>query len=339
MFEVPQAKRVKREDLFRQDDDNPESSRPSSRSTSPEETQEVGRRDEEVIRPDYGFEYDFITPKSVEREEKVLDQGQTLDQVEHDDDDHHAKGEEEEPIEYQFRLFTTTSSFSATTNTNTNTKQPLTTQRALQQRRPKSTVRLSVTPPPEDFIESTLSLENAGFVRPNRPDGYYFTSSRPTATIETSRSQYSQTALSDSDVLARAGSTKWPGTTLPWRCVHVTLVASSDPKKKKEKSLQISHDPNGPSSAAVTITDRRSRLPRPRPSKKRRILNRRRLALRAELALQSQKTEELERQKRTLRNREKKVKRKEREKLKKQQQQQQQQQQQEPSQGSEEKGD
>lgn len=250
--------------------------------------------EDETIKPNYGFDYEFITPHSDEKEtnKKVDDHRQPQDEAEDD---------QEEP-EYHFRLFTST-------NTTSTSKQPA---QPPSQAQPKATIRLSATPPPEDFIESTaLSLERAGFIRPNRPDDYYFTSSLPADVTETLKSQYAQTALSNSDVLSRARFPKWPGTALPWRCIHVHLLSSGNPKETS-KSIDSHGSPNKPSTA-----------PRPRPSKKRRILHRRRLALRADLALQAEKADELDRQKRTQRNREKKVKRKEREKLKKQQQQQQ----------------
>lgn len=279
--------RVKRSELL-QRDESPQS-RSSSRSTTPFGAEED--ESDQNVKPNYGFQYDFINPVSYTSETAAHEsQGSTKA-----DDD-----QNQEEQEYQFRLFTSA-------------PQQQSAAQPSQSTNPK--IRLSATPPPEDLAES-LSLDKANFIRPNRPESYYFTSAIPQRLLEDLRSQYTQVALSTSDVLSRASSTNWPGTALPWRCVHVELLNSrhklSDPSNKPSISV--------PTRAATKQDSTRSSYAnrqRTRPSKKSRILLRRRLALRAELAAQAEKSDELERQKRTQRNREKKVKRKEREKRKK----------------------
>ncbi|KIV83455.1 hypothetical protein PV11_05478 [Exophiala sideris] len=263
MFEVPDAKRIKRSELF-QGDISPQS---LSRSTSP-----IAADDQEEATPskvDYGFEYDFITPDA-----KSAQPTETEAAHEPSNEDNN------EEQEFDFRLFTTAP------------------------KHPSQPIRLSATPPPTDPTE-TPTLDQANFIRPNRPDSYYFTSALAPESTQTLKSQYATAALSTTDVLSLATSTKWPGTALPWRCIHVKLTKPTNPSQGRDrKSVTQQLD---------SSTDSR----RSRPSKKRRILLRKRLALRANLAAQAGHDEEAEREKRTRRNREKKVKRKEREKRKK----------------------
>lgn len=223
------------------------------------------------IQIDYGFEYDFISPipDPLEASEAPPDIG---------------AGDEQDQAKpaYQFRLFT-----SRPDSANKNTREDVL----------KPSIRLSPTPPPINLSES-LSLDKAHFVRPHRPDSYYFTSSLPTETLSSLKSQFAEVALSSSDVLSLAEVTKWPGSALPWRVINVKLAMPSWQTQKQTTPV------------ASSLKSRK-------PSKKRRIILRRRLA-RAKEAAQLQKlAEETEKEKRTRRNREKKVKKKEREKRKK----------------------
>jgi len=290
MFEVPNAKRIKRSELL-QRDESPQS-RSSSRSTTP-----LGAQEDESaqnVKPDYGFQYDFINPVSNTSETAAHE---SQESTKADDD------QNQEEQEYQFRLFTSA-------------PQQQSAEQPSQPTKPK--IRLSATPPPEDLAES-LSLDKASFIRPNRPESYYFTSAVPPRLLEDLKSQYTQVALSTSDVLSRASSTHWPGTVLPWRCIHVELLNPhhhklSDPSNRKPY-VSVSVRATTKQDSSTRSSDAAGK--RTRPSKKSRILLRRRLALRAELVAQTLKSDEVERQKRTQRNREKKVKRKEREKRKK----------------------
>ncbi|KAI1609719.1 hypothetical protein EDD36DRAFT_467783 [Exophiala viscosa] len=263
MFEVPDAKRIKRSELFHGD-----SSPQSSRSVSP--TAASDHEDEpNPSKIDYGFEYDFISP-----DQKPAQPSQANITHEPSNDDN------ADEQEFDFRLFTTAAT------------------------QPSQAIRLSATPPPADPTE-VPSLDEANFLRPNRPDNYYFTSALPPNSIGALKSQYATVALSTTDVLSLATLTNWPGTAIPWRCIHVKLT--------KPTKLSQGHDRKTVTKQLHSTTDSR----RGRPSKKRRILFRKRLALRANLAAQAEHDEEAEREKRTRRNREKKVKRKEREKRKK----------------------
>ncbi|KIW29563.1 uncharacterized protein PV07_05371 [Cladophialophora immunda] len=284
MFEVPDSKRVKRSDLFRDDDASPVS-RGSTRSISP--ARPLGSEGESIVKPSYGFEYDFVAPNP-SAPKPTLASSQSQPVV--------TSQEEDEDQEFQFRLFTS------------NPKS------AVQPSKPDAPfadpkIRLSRTPEPAELADS-LSLEKAHFLRPNRPDSYYFTSAVPEETIASLRSQYADVALSTADVVSRAKSTKWPGSALPWRLIHVQLLGNGHRLKKLAQAAMSTTNTRDTSSQQLKPNSKR-------PSKKRRILLRRRLALRQELAAQVRATEETEREKRTRRNREKKVKRKEREKKKK----------------------
>ncbi|KAH0841667.1 hypothetical protein AYO21_01099 [Fonsecaea monophora] len=321
MFEVPDAKRVKRSDLFRDDhndddvDDTLPGSRGSSRSVSPCPTTHPKDDGENVLRPSYGFEYEFVAPPTASSPEqkrkakpgsdlRAPTKPESKSAVNPKQEGEEEEGEEE-PLEFQFRLFTSSKKSRSTTNTSaarrpsqddvTTTTTTTTTTIA------DTRIRLSRTPEPA-ALEESLSLENAHFLRPHRPDSYYFTAALPEEATQALRTQYADVAVSTADILSRATRTKWPGTALPWRLIHVQLLHGKD----RSAGAQPLRSSTSSSSSGSK-----------RPSKKRRILLRRRLALRQELAAQAKATEETEREKRTRRNREKKVKRKEREKRKK----------------------
>lgn len=263
--------------------------------------------DNSEIQVDYGFEYDFFTPpntssshepaKSDAQSEKPL-RSQIPEQSLDPKDPHHE--DEDAETTYQFRLFT---SHPSSELSKSNNAAPV-----------RDTIRLSATPPPSATnlnMTDSISLENTQFVRPRRPDSYYFTSALPASTLSSLSLQYSDTALSTTDILARAKTTQWPGTSLPWRVIHVKLAkpAPALPPSRLPSSSRLSSRP--------TSTSSRSHH-NPRPSKKRRLVLRRRSAAQVDLAEKAKAADEADREKRTRRNREKKVKRKEREKRKKQ---------------------
>ena len=143
-------------------------------------------------------------------------------------------------------------------------------------------------------FRSPTPLAEAGdgsFVVPYRAQSYYFTSS----TDPKRREEYAETAVAGTEVLSRAQRTKWPGTALPWRVIH---LPSSDSKS--------------PSAITITISagDGETSKHRTRAGKKKRITLRKK---HKDAVLKA----ETEKEKRTRRNREKKVKKKAKEKLKK----------------------
>ncbi|OAL38550.1 hypothetical protein AYO20_02200 [Fonsecaea nubica] len=326
MFEVPDAKRVKRSELFRDDhdddvDDTLPGSRGSRRSVSPPPATHFSDDGENVLRPSYGFEYEFVavpkvsSPKQKTKTKRESDRTaptksaselavnpQQEGEEEEEGGGGGGGGGEEEPLEFQFRLFTSSKKSRPTTTTSATRPGPsqddvTTTTTTIADTR----IRLSRTPEPA-ALEESLSLENAHFLRPHRPDSYYFTSALPDEATQALRTQYADVAVSTADIISQATRTKWPGAALPWRLIHVQLL--------RGKGISAGAQPPTSSTSSSSSSSKR-------PSKKRRILLRRRLALRQELAAQAKATEETERERRTRRNREKKVKRKEREKRKK----------------------
>ncbi|EXJ93092.1 hypothetical protein A1O3_01648 [Capronia epimyces CBS 606.96] len=282
MFAVPGAKRIKRSELF-EAGDSPPGSQADSRSGSPASP---GCRDSDgvVAVPNYGFDYDFISHE-VQVEAGLPEAS-----------NHAENGEGDQEQEYQFRLFT-----AATSRPKAQTSQ-LQSPTSL-----RPTIRLSRSPSPS-ALDRAPGLDTAHFVRPYRPQTYYFTSALPQETIQTLRSQYVEVAVSTSEVLSRAKSASWPGSTLPWRVIHVELSNSPPSADQTAQSR---------SSAFVKAHDASSSRSKSKPSKKRRIVLRRRLVKHNELVAEAMDAEMAEREKRTRRNREKKVKRKEREKRKK----------------------
>ncbi|EXJ91301.1 hypothetical protein A1O1_04411 [Capronia coronata CBS 617.96] len=306
MFEVPNAKRIKRSDLFHTDNSPTGSEADSrSRSASPADIDtDHDDGDATITVPDYGFEYDFISPTVAAIPPKSEAVPTTSKKTEVHDNQTHEDDQEQEQ-EFQFRLFT-----SATVTAQTQKPSQSSQQQSSNVARP--TIRLSRTPSPAPLSgqDGLLSLDKAHFVRPHRPETYYFTAALPADTAQALKSQYAEVAVSTSHVLSRSKSTIWPGSVLPWRVIHVELVA---PNRRGQGTVTKSTagKVSGPGLASRSTS-------RPKPSKKRRIVLRQRLAKRAEMAAQAVAAELTEKEKRTRRNREKKVKRKEREKMKKQ---------------------
>lgn len=275
MFGVPEAKRIKRSELLAADNSS-HASQNSSRQVSPSHP-------DDQVEVDYGFEYDFISPPEDTQQRGNLTTTPISDIG--PGEKHH---EDSQEATFQFRLF-------ARPNNNSSALPSASGGQHVHQ-----AIRLSSTPEPAALTDE-VSLENAHFIRPRRPDSYHFTPALPESKQSLLKSQFADVALSTFDVLLNASTTKWPGAAVPWRVINVTLA--NQPKKVVR-----------PTSISRPAFNAR---PRPRPSKKRRILLRRQLAAKSEVAQRQKLSDEAEKEKRTRRNREKKVKRKEREKQKK----------------------
>ena len=282
---ILKLERVKRSQHF-QDEDSSKDSQVSTKSTSPVVQNAVGQR-AEAVGGAYGFVYDYITPNVQETK---------IDPDRADSPSCEVAAGGGEP-EYNFQLFA-----SGTISKGQDT--------ALGPFATGTKIRLSATPEPV-AVTKQLSLEDANFVRPNRPEAYYFTSALKDEEVQRLRFAYQQAAVSTSEVLARAKSSRWPGTALLWRLFEVESLS------KVAKSERNGATRPNTSTSEHSKSLQMSTSARTKPSKKRRIHLRRRLALRNELAAQEKASEETEREKRTRRNREKKLKKKERDKKKK----------------------
>ncbi|OAX82273.1 hypothetical protein ACJ72_03380 [Emergomyces africanus] len=158
----------------------------------------------------------------------------------------------------------------------------------------------------------TASDGNGGFVIPFRGWEYYFSDPQwarrkvdgeevaRDGSIESDTRQkerFIDAAVCGETVLESAKNGIWPGCHLPWRVIHLKTVSSSKEKPKK------SADPSKMTSATLTNPLAVMKVPKSRnkPGKKRRIILRQRLAV-------AKTAEVADREKRARRNREKKIK-------------------------------
>ncbi|KAK2778024.1 hypothetical protein FQN52_002929 [Onygenales sp. PD_12] len=116
--------------------------------------------------------------------------------------------------------------------------------------------------------------------------------------------RFAEVALSGDKILEDSRSSAWPGCHLPWRVIHL----KPGPSKKKSSSSRASNE----TSISLVNPSVDAKIPKSRkkPGKKRRIVLRQRLAA-------SKAAEEADREKRTRRNREKKIKKRQKEREKK----------------------
>lgn len=165
----------------------------------------------------------------------------------------------------------------------------------------KPTVTNGTIAPKVRVRSPSVGEQQPGFVRPNRPESFYFAINDSENELE----RIKESAVGGQEVLLRSNQ-PWPGCAMPWR---VTMIGLSG----KQLGILGNHHDVAEDNAR---SDRRRRL-----GKKHRI------ALRAKLAAaqaahslarkQAAEKGEAEREKKTRRNREKKVKKKERDKAKK----------------------
>ncbi|EPS45276.1 hypothetical protein H072_735 [Dactylellina haptotyla CBS 200.50] len=160
---------------------------------------------------------------------------------------------EEKPAEISFRLFAPTKHDSAApVHTFILPRSPPPEQALLL----SGDLALDNTPQPSHFSDADIQLAHAT----HRPLRYYLT-----PPLDDHRAaQIRQAAVSGEDVL-NASAQRWPGSELPWRVIHLSLV---DSEKKKKKKSQVAHE-------GIPIGEKRRRH---RPSKAVRIVLRRRRA-------------------------------------------------------------
>ncbi|OJD19519.1 hypothetical protein AJ78_00490 [Emergomyces pasteurianus Ep9510] len=306
MFELPGAKRVRREDL---------QSRRSSRSPSPAESTTVAYA-ARALRNIFSS-IETYTPPSL--------------QAAHPEPDLEHIQDEEEEQEFEFRLFRTplvAPAWEDVTgkqeqgnkgrNLGDETDRKRTDELELMELRDagiqKFKIRLrSPTPTASDGI--------GGFVVPFRGWEYYFSdpewARRKVAGDEAikddsikldtrQKERFIDAAVCGEKILERAKNGIWPGCHLPWRVIHLKTASSSKDKSKK------SPDSSQPAGVILTNSLGVIKVPKSRnkPGKKRRIVLRQRQAA-------ARTAEEADREKRARRNREKKIKKRQREKQRK----------------------
>ena len=266
MFEQPEAKRIKRSNYGKGTSSSPEAS--PSPSTQ-----------EETSHSRYEFEYEFIDVPTISKTKPGLEESNTATQK--------PESGAEDDQTFEFRLFASEEA------TSTNATES------------KSHTKTTVTLVPEQDL-SQIPLSEGRFLKPARPDTYYFTSSLSRSDLKILRKRYEASAVSTSDLLQIATSQHWPGTALPWRVIHLTAPG----KKSTEHSRLGSQE--------------QLRAGRSKPNKKRRIQLRKLLLARTAAAnakaREHETAEEKEkamREKKTAKNRKVQLKRREKERLKK----------------------
>ncbi|PGH34212.1 hypothetical protein GX50_02986 [[Emmonsia] crescens] len=165
----------------------------------------------------------------------------------------------------------------------------------------------------------TINDGDGGFVVPFRGWEYYFSDpewvrrkvagdgiGHQSIELDTrQKERFIDAAVCGETILEDAKNNIWPGCHLPWRVIHLKTISSKNkPKESSEPSQTASITLVNPLAATEAPKSRK------KPGKKRRIVLRQRLAA-------ARTAEEADREKRTRRNREKKIKKKQREKEKK----------------------
>ncbi|KAL1986595.1 hypothetical protein VTN96DRAFT_6173 [Rasamsonia emersonii] len=278
MFEVPEAKRVRRDEIV-----SPPSSVPSSPEPLPEDGHAL-----------LGKLLDFDTFTVEDRPSIEKDTEQTAQNNGKD-----AAAEEQEQ-EFEFRLF---GSGPAKRTQDDGQKPDAVDSTVNKDGTRKLRIRIrSPTPGPVDPNEGK-------FVNPFRGWQYYFTTpalmsgqhAESDPTIAAKRKEYEEVAVNGRQLLELAGKGTWPGCHLPWRVIHL-----------KPSNVKLPRAPTGSSSATslVPADSQQSKSRKKKPGKKRRIMLRKRAA-----AAEAAKRAEAE--KRHQRNREKKIKRRQRERERK----------------------
>ncbi|KAL1970047.1 hypothetical protein VTN77DRAFT_6452 [Rasamsonia byssochlamydoides] len=284
MFELPEAKRVRRDEIL-----SPLSSVPSSPELRADDD---GHAHAHAL---LGKLLDFETFDTFTVEDRQIDTTEQTAQNSVQD-----AADEEQEQEFEFRLFSRSVPAKRTAEDGQKPLDSTTTYKDDGTR--KLRIRLcSPTPGP-------ASLEEGKFVNPFRGWQYYFTTpalwrsgggqqaeSDSTAAAAAKRKEYEDVAVSGRDLLELAGKGTWPGCHLPWRVIHL-----------KSSHVKL---PAG-SAPAQNIASSPTKPRKKKPGKKRRIILRKRAAA-AEAAKQA------EAEKRNKKNREKKIKRRQRERERK----------------------
>ena len=242
--------------------------------------------DADTSPPDYHFEYDLIdVAQASSTKNNAKAAAENAQNQESDPEAGHT---------FEFRLFASPARDS-------------TANAASAKLKTKTTIRLFPTPE-----VSNKPISEGCFLRPARPEAHYFTWSISNSALTELRQEYAASAVSPQDVLQKASSQAWPGTSLPWRLVQI---------RPADAMSDSGPHPSEVSASIVPVMDGGSRR---KPNKKRRIHLRKLLVARTAAAhakvRQTETAEEKEkalREKRTAKNRKIQLKRREKERQKK----------------------
>ncbi|KAJ5513264.1 hypothetical protein N7463_002816 [Penicillium fimorum] len=270
MFDLPNAKRVRRDEMR-----SPE----SSRSPSP--------------APD-----DAAAQDAYARLGKLLNLNQLDTAQQTTSQDNQPTENEDEEQEFEFRLFSAPAK-----STEDTTKQlgKETDEKSTEEKVAPTTQKLRIR------LHSPTPGSGAGtegrFVKASRGWDYYFTTpslqgqnGEPTAEDESriaeKKKQFEDMAVSGQHMLTWANSLVWPGCHLPWRVIHLKRHQTKMPRPANSLPVYVVEG------APVS----KSPLTRKKPGKKRRVQLRKRVAA-------AQAAKENEAEKRTRKNRDRKLKR------------------------------
>ncbi|KAI9046229.1 DUF2011 domain-containing protein [Aspergillus affinis] len=273
MFDLPNAKRVRREDILSRASSTSRSPSPQPESANPDAQQRLA----ELLNLDT-FIADQPEPTGQDthpNQEGVLSKGE-------------GEAGEEEEQEFEFRLFSApaapkTQAQAETTNgaaDGNDDKAP---------GAQKLRIRLR-SPTPE--------TGEGRFVNPFRGWGYYF--STPTLSglkvdedpqLDARKKQFADVAVSGDDMLAWA-RVSWPGCHLPWRVIRLNRQHTKLPKESNDANI-IAYNAE---------SDTKTPKSHKKPGKKRRLQLRKRVKA-------AEQAKESEAEKRNRKNRERKIKR------------------------------
>ncbi|EEA28196.1 hypothetical protein TMatcc_003492 [Talaromyces marneffei ATCC 18224] len=290
MFELPDAKRIRRDEIV-----SPSSSTRSSPEIIPSNNEEAHARLGQLLA------FDISTPTS-----KTIETNDTQQKVNKDGND------DDEEEEFEFRLFsapkpTTANSTAQPDSDKKEGRDEIKTQ--------KLKIRLR-SPTPVD-----IQPGDGRFIVPFRGWRYYFTkpglmaisarNEEEKIQIETEeltrRKEYEDIAITGDEVLDWAKNMRTPGCHLPWRVFRLDRKYHRVPKSLlRETYNKMTKTPTG-------VEKKKSK-----PGKKRRIILRTRAAaLAAEKAKAAETANMTEAEKRNKKNRERKIKRRQKEREKK----------------------
>ncbi|KAF9890192.1 hypothetical protein FE257_006104 [Aspergillus nanangensis] len=284
MFELPGAKRVRRDELL--------SRNSSSRSPSPapeEAPPDVHRRLGELLN------LDQILTSSIPEQSRT----------DKDEQEQQKHANEEEEQEFEFRLFSAPAPRASTATAAQSTGAQSggggtdggkNKADGTGEKTQKLRIRLRSPSP------GTRGLEDGRFVNPSRGWEYYFTTPKLLSGSEgkedqsaalVRKKQFEDAAVSGSQMLSWA-QVPWPGCDLAWRVTRLKRHQTKLPRPSAEEL----------SAAAVCYVESLERTPKSRkkPGKKRRVQLRKRLTA-------AEKAKESEAEKRNRKNRERKIKR------------------------------
>ena len=220
----------------------------------------------------YEFEYDFVEQQQITpRTEESPPQAGV------------SQGDEA----FEFRLFGTTKASKPA---------EVTPEESASKNTSSAVALISIRSPTPDAQRS-----DGRFVRPSRPQSFYFTAALSEDEAASLNRQFISAAIAGHDVVSRSVSTGWPGTHLPWRVLHI-------PRASSKVSPDDSQD-----TGKVAAKTKKCKM-----SKRRRIMLRQKSAAVEAAKIREQEKEVEMRAKKSAKNRKQQLRRREKERQKKQ---------------------